>query len=343
MKTNKEGVFTENEIRPDKYAKQQARVYHSDVKRLLQQKKEFVKVNCPACAGKDYRISFKKYTLEYVVCGKCETVFLNPRPAPKTLKDFYLNSKNYRFWDKYIFPASEKARRKNIFKPRAELVKELVERYSTKRNILLDIGAGFGTFCEEIGKLSFVKEVVAVEPNPNLAATCREKGIKTMEQFVEDICLERPVDIVTSFEMIEHLFSPRDFILQCVSALSKNGILILTTPNVKGFDILTLRELSGAIDTEHLNYFHPRSLCHLLKRCGLEVLEVLTPGRLDAELVRKKILAREFDISPHPFLKQVLIEDWERVGSQFQRFLSDNLLSSHMLIVAKKTETEIKK
>jgi len=39
-------------------------------------------------------------------------------------------------------------------------------------------------------------------------------------------------------------------------------------------------------------------------QCGFEVLESLTPGQLDAELVRRKALSGELDLSADEFLKQ---------------------------------------
>jgi len=101
-------------------------------------------------------------------------------------------------------------------------------------------------------------------------------------------------------------------------------------------DISILGEHSGSIDTEHLNYFNLDSLTKLFNSCGFEVIEKLTPGELDAELVRKKVMEGKFDISYNYFLKQILIDNWEHIGGEFQKFLQDNLLSSNLWIVAKK-------
>jgi hypothetical protein len=74
----------------------------------------------------------------------------------------------------------------------------------------------------------------------------------------------------------------------------------------------------------------------LLENCGFEVIEAQTPGKLDAELVRNQIIAGEFDVSEQPFLKHILIDDWEHQKESFQEFLSANNLSSNMLLVARK-------
>jgi hypothetical protein len=87
-----------------------------------------------------------------------------------------------------------------------------------------------------------------------------------------------------------------------------------------------------------LNYFNPDSLAGMLERQGLEVLEAFTPGRLDADLVRARALAGDFDLSTQPFLKRVLIDEWEEFGQIFQDFLVQNGLSSNMWVVARNAD-----
>ena len=99
-----------------------------------------------------------------------------------------------------------------------------------------------------------------------------------IEAPVERAELDDGVDVVTSFEVLEHLFSPRAFLEQCAALLRPGGRLIVTCPNVRGFDVETLGEPSATVDAEHLNYLHPASLGALLERCGFEVEEAVTPG-----------------------------------------------------------------
>jgi len=327
----------EAEIRPPDLMKAQAERFAADVQRLLQRKDQFVRVPCPACGSEAAQKAFEKYDLSYVVCTGCATTYVNPRPSPATLEWYYATSENYWYWNKYIFPASEDARREKIFRPRAERIADICRRNAVGDRVLLEVGAGFGTFCEEITRLGVFRRVIAVEPTSDLAATCRGRGLEVIEKPIEQVRLEEAtVDVVASFEVIEHLFSPSDFVSSCASLLAPGGLLILSCPNVLGFDMVVLRDQSDSFDPEHLNYFHPASLSHLARRCGFDVLEVLTPGRLDAELVRKKVLAGEFDVAAQPFLRQVLVEEWERVGVAFQQFLADAGLSSHMWLVARR-------
>lgn len=330
------GHFNENDIRPAGLLEDQNVSKLCDIGRLLLRRKEFVSVPCPACESLDFTKKYEKYGLDYLLCLKCETVYISPRPSPAVLEDCYRDSEVYAYWNKYIYPASEKARRKKLYIPRVDRVLEICERHRVATDSILEVGAAFGTFCTEMRSRNRFRRIVAIEQTPDLAGTCRQKGLETVEAPAEKADFHNEFDVVVNFEVIEHLFSPKEFLLQCCKFLKPGGILVVTCPNGKGFDIEVLGILSKTVAHEHLNYFNRNSLAFLLQTCGFEVLENLTPGRLDAELVRNKILSGELDISQKPFLRQVLVEKWESAGKAFQDFLANNHLSSHMWLVARK-------
>jgi 2-polyprenyl-3-methyl-5-hydroxy-6-metoxy-1,4-benzoquinol methylase len=229
-------------------------------------------------------------------------------------------------------------RREKIFRPRVSRLIEMCRRHGVQTDSLLEVGAGFGTFCEELMKTQVFQRIVAIEPTPDLAATCRRRGVNVIEKPIE--ALEPSdvdaVDVVASFECIEHLFSPEEFLRSCSGLIRPGGLLCLSCPNGQGFDILTLEAHSDAVDAEHLNYFNPASLSALVDRCGFETLEVTTPGVLDAEIVRKKALKGEIDLRAQPFLRKILLDDWETLGDAFQDFLVQSRLSTHMWLLARR-------
>lgn len=331
--------FEEKDIRPRELMAEQRLAMLMDIGRLLSRRRDFIRVACPACDAKEGTRRFEKYGLDYYECHNCKTLYINPRPSPAVLEWFYQGSENYAYWNKYIFPASEDSRRKGIVVPRVERVLELCKKYGVTTGALMEVGAGFGTFCLEMLSRRQFQRIVAIEPTPDLAATCRHRGLETFEVTIERLRLAESdrFNIVASFEVIEHLFSPRDFLLRIVTFLKPGGLLVVTCPNGQGFEMQTLGVLSETMDHEHLNYFNPHSLSMLISSCGLEVLETFTPGHLDAELVRNKILSGEYDVSHQPFFKKLIVDDWERLGWAFQGFLADHGLSSHMWLVARKS------
>jgi SAM-dependent methyltransferase len=324
----------EHDIRPEAMVAEQQLRFSRDRERLLRGAARFVHVRCPACDHDAPRKAFDKLGVHYDRCADCGTIYVNPRPNEAQLAEYYATSENYAYWNEVMFPASEAVRRERIFKPRVDRVLELCARHNVKRERLLEVGAGFGTFLEELSTRDTFAHVSAIEPTPALAATCRTRGLDVIEARVETAEPSVQADVVVSFEVIEHASEPAAFIAACKRWLAPGGLLILTCPNARGFDIEVLGPGSPAIDFEHLNYFHPRSLATLLQRQGMHVLEHATPGALDADIVRNRVLAGEHVLGD-PFLQRVLIDEWDTLGAPFQRFLAENGLSSHMWMVAR--------
>jgi SAM-dependent methyltransferase len=337
MTKSQQKTFSENDIRPYIYEAKIKEALQNDLKWLHAQEKKFVTIGCPACDAANYQDLFKKYDFNFVECHECKTVFMNPRATPFILNSFYSNSALYKIWNTYVFPSSATVRRNEIFKPRVKRILEVCDKYDVDKNCLVEVGSGFGLFCEEIVGTNCFDSVIAIEPEKHLAETCRSKGLYTIENSIENInYLEDSPNVVVAFEVIEHLFSPYSFLKSCKRLMASNSIIVVTCPNFQGFDISTLGLNSDSIDAEHINLFNPFSISMLFERSGFAVLECLTPGKIDTDIVRNKILNGAYDVSDQFFLKTVLIERWDEFGSKFQTFLSENNLSSHMWLVAKK-------
>lgn len=329
--------LSEKELCPDDLLAGQEAAFARDIARLHLRIGEFVATPCPACSGKASAPAFEKFGFAFRSCAACATIYMSPRPSPAVMSDYYSNSENYAYWAKFIFPASEASRREKIHKPWLERVAGYCDRFGVKKGTLLEVGPGFGTFAELATNSGIFSRVIAIEPTPEMAAACRARGVEVIEKRIEDVASEvGQADVLVSFEVIEHLFDPSRFATQCAALVRPGGLLVLSCPNGLGFDIALLGAKALAVDAEHVNLFNPDSLSQLLERVGFEVLEASTPGRLDAELVRDAALKGEIDLAADPFLKKVLLDDWERLGWPFQQFLAANRLSSHMWVAARR-------
>ena len=326
----------EEDIRPAELMQRKAAALEADKQFLRERRAGFIDVHCPACDDATSHPWAEKEDVRYRECSRCGTLFTSPRPTEAILAEFYAKSKNYAFWNAHIFPATESVRRERILRPRAERHAHYCRTLQVNTGTLLEIGAAYGTFCSEVMALDLFDEIIALEPTPGLAQTCRDRGFRVLEMPVEQVKETQIADVVVAFEVLEHLFSPRNFVAQACQLLRPGGLLILSCPNAYGFDTLTLGVLSGAFDHEHLNYFHPRSIRELLGSAGLEVLQIDTPGQLDADLVRQAALRGDIDLADQPFLERVLLHDWDTLGKPFQDFLASNTFSSHMWTVSRR-------
>jgi len=117
------------------------------------------------------------------------------------LLNYYRNAKSVKHWNEVIYPATEEIRRREISSPRAWDTVRLSGIYETPRERLVDVGAGYGTFCMEMVRNGHFAHVVAVETCPEMAETCRERGLEVLEGAVEEVDLGE-ASVITAFEMI---------------------------------------------------------------------------------------------------------------------------------------------
>lgn len=326
-----------DDIRPDELLQGQQAAMWQDIEFLRSRSYEFVEVNCPACGSDKRQTLYEKYYMTHRLCEDCETQYISPRPTGALLGEFYATSENYKYWAANIYPRSAEMRREKMFRPRAQMVSALQSGSGRSGGLLVEVGAGWGLFCEEVARIGAFDQIVGLEPSPDLAETCRRKGLDIIEKPFEDTKLSNKADVIVLFEVIEHLHDPKRFVRWAFENLIDGGILVLSCPNIKGFDMLLLGSEANAIDHQHLNYFHPASMIRLLQGNGFGEVEVTTPGSLDVDLVRRawrKGLIDEALLGP--VLSPILNADDPETLENFQSVLCRVNLSSHMMAVARK-------
>jgi len=324
----------EREIRNKEAHKQYLELVQADTWKIFKDRSTFEHINCPACGEIEDRPLFEKKGFQYVQCPICATIYNSPRPQYADIQKLYNDSKSTKFWIENFFMPFIEARREKIFKPRAEyIVSELPTMYGKD---IGDVGAGFGIFLEELRKIWSGTKFYAIEPSEDMAQICKIKGFTVIKSMVEDI-IQKDItfDLLTSFELIEHLHNPVSFFQKIYNLLKKDGYFCFTTLNGLGFDIQVLWEKSNSIvPPHHLNFFNPSSINILLKRSGFRAIDISTPGRLDWDIVENSIKDELIDIGR--FFKTVYMFGTEIAKAKLQGWISEFKFSSHMRVLAKK-------
>jgi len=251
---------------------------------------------------------------------------------------FVGESEAVKYWCTHFYKETAQSRREKMFRPRAGLAAGIADRFGLARaSAFADIGAGYGIFLEEVERLGRFGEIIAVEPSPQLADKCRERGFKVIQKTIEEISAgEVSVAFATSFEVLEHLYSPEEFLSAVRRILLPQGLLLITTLTVTGFDIQLLWEHSKSVyPPHHINLLSVEGMRRLFERAGFEVLELSTPGELDVDIVRNTVKEDPSVVLPR-FIRYLTDDSRTELGASLQRFLQANLLSSHIRVIARK-------
>ncbi|MFA4967874.1 MAG: class I SAM-dependent methyltransferase [Candidatus Margulisiibacteriota bacterium] len=323
----------EQEIRNRKSMNRYLELLEDDCRLIVRDKAHFTAVLCPACKLDEFDKQFQKNGFDYVLCRNCGTLYANPRPSPELLEKLYKDSKSSKFWVEEFFKPVAEARREKIFKPRAQFVAGTVD---IKPDWMIgDVGAGFGLFLEELSKIVPSVRTVAIEPSPDMAKICKEKNIEVIESMLEEVKgYNGKFNMLTAFELFEHLFDPAVFLEKIRSLLVKGGYFLLTTLNAEGFDIEVLWEKSkGIMPPHHINFFNPDSIRALLKSSGFEVESVSTPGKLDWDIVEGMI--KEDGFKGDRFWTLLSEKGNETAKKELQAWIGKYNFSSHMRVLAR--------
>ncbi|MFH1841383.1 MAG: class I SAM-dependent methyltransferase [Candidatus Nealsonbacteria bacterium] len=332
----------ESEIRPKNLHDTIIDLSRQDVERLILSKKdELEEIVCPACGSKNLTFQFKKFGLDYVLCDDCRSLFLSPRPTESFLNKIYPEMESVKYWETHFYKETAEPRREKMYNPRAKKVVELADKYSVlDKDLLIDVGAGYGVFLEEIKKVSNFKELVAIEPVSSLAEVCKSRGIKVIEKNAQDATSEdipEKAAVLTCFEVLEHLINPLTFLNSLSKLLKKEGLFILSAPCISGIDVQILWEKSKTIyPPHHINLLSIEGMESLAKRTNdLEIVEISTPGKLDVDIIRNAKKEGLVD-NLGRFFDYFFWRENEEAFSGLQQFCQKYNLSSHLMVVMKK-------
>jgi len=322
----------EEEIRPKKIFDKYLSLSKNDIE-IFFKGKDTIEVLCPAC-GKDGEFMFKKDSFSYKECKDCKTLYVSPRPKKDAFNRYYMESESSKYWATTFYKVTQEARREKLWKPKAKMVMEKLSFFSPDSKYIVDIGGGYGIFAEEFKKISPIEPIV-VEPSSNLAQICRDKGLTVVEKFLENMNkddLPSSGKSFVSFELFEHLYSPKEFLVKLKNIINSGDVFIFTTLSSMGIDIQVLWDKSKSISPpHHLNFLNPKSIKFLLCSLDFEVLEITTPGKLDLDIIENNK-----NFINDRFWKAFIDYGDNEDKVDIQQCISKNLFSSHMMIVCRK-------
>lgn len=147
-----------------------------------------------------------------------------------------------------------------------------------KTNRLIDVGCGIGYFLTEAQKRGW--EVYGTEFTDEAIAICKNKGFNMQQGVLNTADYEAgSFDIVTSFEVLEHINNPIEEIQKFNNLLRKGGLLYFTTPNFNALERYYLKENYNVVSyPEHLSYYTKTTMNGFLTKHGFDKVKITTTG-----------------------------------------------------------------
>jgi 2-polyprenyl-3-methyl-5-hydroxy-6-metoxy-1,4-benzoquinol methylase len=222
--------------------------------------------NCLVCNSKSLKplVGYQKHYL--TKCNNCDFVFCSKVPTVEELNDYY---KVYAYSGELnISPVTIKS---------YHTLLDEFEKYR-KTNRIIDVGCGAGYFLEEAKKRGW--EVYGTEYSDKAVEVCLAKGIDIKKGKLSAREFDGfEFDVITSFEVLEHINNPNEEIEEFNKLLRKGGLFYCTTPN---FNCL-LRyyfksDYSIITYPEHLSYYTKSTLKRVLNQHGFKTIKFLSTG-----------------------------------------------------------------
>jgi 2-polyprenyl-3-methyl-5-hydroxy-6-metoxy-1,4-benzoquinol methylase len=237
--------------------------------------------HCPLCGAKNIGLLSGFEKLFLFKCGRCGFVFDQRIPTEKELIEHY---------SQYSYST-----RKPCPPPTIKSYNNLLDFFAEFKETgnILDVGCGQGDFLNEARKRGWT--IYGYEYSAAAISLCRDRDISVCSgKFTAGQFADIQFDVVTSFEVLEHLNNMNDHFAVVNKKLRTGGLYYCTTPNFNALLRYLERDAFSMICyPEHISFYTKKSLRYLCELHGFSVNKMLTTGidigRLRNHLRRKKI------------------------------------------------------
>src|SRR5580692_2057507 len=212
------------------------------------------RLQCPLCGGRERQTHLGFRDIPVVRCSRCGFLFSSRILSDAATRDYYQGN----FGSQRHLDGQRVNARTN-----AVVLERLLDLSKVKS--WLDIGCGYGFLLRWLVKHGIVAE--GVELSTQEANYARAAGLSVHNSLLSEAGL--PIDhfdVVSSFEVIEHIADPRALLAEMAHYVRPGGFLVVMTDN---FESAAARKLRGAfpkwIPHSHVSHFGPESLRACIK------------------------------------------------------------------------------
>ena len=190
--------------------------------------------------------------ISYYHCRDCELRYFFPMLTGS--QDFYLFLQKFDWY--YMDEKEEYALAGDFIKEDARV---------------LEIGCGKGAFSNFIK----TKNYTGIEFSAGAKELAEQKGLRIINESIEHHAVNnrQKYDVVCSFQVLEHVSDVNGFIRASVECLDRNGIFIISVPNMDSF-IGLAPNLTTNLPPHHVTHWSEKSLRSLAISFEIDLVEI---------------------------------------------------------------------
>jgi len=222
---------------------------------------------CPLCRSttvSDFvtapdRFHLREVQYQLLRCTSCWCVWLANPPRPEEMGPHY--SEDYH---EAIVTGAEHTGAK-----RWQTHRKVIAQYK-EQGAILDVGCSSGSFLASMRSGRW--KLYGIEMDESTAERARANS--GAEVFVGDV-MDAPFgpnsfDVITGFDVLEHMYQPREFLERVMSWLRPGGIFFAKFPNIDSWEAKLFGTYWYGLELpRHLYHFSPRSMNYLVADLGV--------------------------------------------------------------------------
>lgn len=204
-----------------------------------------------------------------VQCRRCGLVYTDPRPNGQDIVETYQTVEDPLY-------VEEREGRVLTFERHLKPLERLTGPPDGRS--LLDVGCHIGVFVEIAASHGW--DAWGVEPSSWAVARAKKRGLQVVEGTLDTAALpEAAFDVVTLWDVIEHVTDPLHTLQQTHRLLKPGGLLVVHTIDIDSLFARLMGSHWPWLMEMHIYYFSRRTLRLMLETCGFRVLSDRPQGR----------------------------------------------------------------
>ena len=206
-------------------------------------------------------------------CNQCSLGFRWPQLSKEKLDSLYAIGKAFN-WETTLDSRQDWL-----------IARKWIEEILPNGSLILDVGCFDGVF---LGSLVRSHKCNGIEIHPIARERAKEKGITLIGNDFATVT--GTYDLVTAFDVIEHVDRPKLFLNRCLNSIKSGGLLLISTGDMDAF---TFRLMGGrywyTTIAEHISFVSPSWFCRLSESLNYRVVRRVSFAHSNASWKRRTI------------------------------------------------------